>query len=517
MAATDKKDATVGIIVDWLERALAAKERLKEAKENGKVDDIADSWVATSELNKTTWLIGLFQIFLIIMFGICGGSELVDENTNSLAIYNMFLGVEVMMFVGFGYLMSFLKWYGLSAIGFTMLVTAVALQWAVLTEAFFDQWMHGYPNWHYVNVNILSLMDALYAVSAVLITFGGIIGKVSPLQLLVITIIELPLHSLNFKVIISGPLSVADMGGTYLDHMFGAYFGLSIAYMLGKPKGEPELGSTPDIFSFIGTTFLWVYWPSFVAGVTEPGSAQQQTAIVNTILTLSSGTIAAFWASSYLGKNGVFRPVDIQNATLAGGVSIGCVANLSIGPVGAICMGIVTSLVSTYGFNVVQPWLEEKGLHDTCGIHNLHGMPSLIGALASIIVAIANKDTDRAIYGEDYADSQWWRQLVGIFATMALAISTGLATGWLVAKLKPPQTVSDFNDNAYWEVADDHGRSLYTELGLVINDGGAMDDKIQALDTSSHHGRRPAPPSGIKKPQDLAMELNEMAVKGSKV
>ena len=204
-------------------------------------------------------------------------------------------------------------------------------------------------------------------------------------------------------------------------------------------------------------------------------------------------------------------------------------------------MGIVSSLVSTYGFNVVQvsevllpamtciecsvhykahnwscsinypilmpfhipyhitiqpyiltttftlppqptpqPWLEEKGLHDTCGIHNLHAMPCVVGALASIIVAIANKDTDRAIYGEDYAASQWWRQLVGLFATTFLAVTTGLATGYFVAKLKPSKDVSDFNDNTYWEVADDYGHSGVIELGLVIKDGSI--DKIQVPD-----------------------------------
>lgn len=512
------KDATLEVITDWLERALAAKEKQKEKRADGVTDDIADSWGAGTELSKTTWLLGIFQVFLIIMFGITtsGGSELVDTGVSSTAAYNMFLGVEVMMFVGFGYLMTFLKWYGLSAVGFTMLITAVGLQWAVLTEAFFDQWMNGYPNWHYIDVTIYVLLDALYAVSAVLITFGGIIGKVSPFQLLIVTIIELALHSLNFKVIISGPLSVADMGGTYIDHMFGAYFGLAVAWMLGKPSSEPDFGTTPDVFSLIGTTFLWIYWPSFVAGASDPDSAQQQMAIVNTILALSSGTITAFWASSYLGEKGVFRPADIQNATLAGGVAIGCVANLSIGPLGAICVGVSASIVSTWGFNVLQPWLEEKiGLHDTCGIHNLHGMTSIVGALASIIVAISNKDTDKDIYGADYAASQWWRQLLGMFATLALAISTGLLTGWLVAKIRPGKDVTDFHDNMYWEVADDYGRSLYTELGLVISDGH-MDDKISALDSSSHHGRRPIPGSK-KRPEDLATELNQMSVSGTKV
>jgi len=39
-----------------------------------------------------------------------------------------------MMFFGFGYLMTFLKRYGMGAVGFTMLLTVVGLQWGILTE-----------------------------------------------------------------------------------------------------------------------------------------------------------------------------------------------------------------------------------------------------------------------------------------------------------------------------------------------------------------------------------------------
>lgn len=104
-------------------------------------------------------------------------------------------------------------------------------------------------------VQYTRLLNALYAISAVLITFGALIGKCSPFQLAVITFIELALHSVNYKVLM-GYLNVADMGGTYVDHMFGAYFGLTVAWVLGKPKGEPAMGSTPDIFSLIGTVSL---------------------------------------------------------------------------------------------------------------------------------------------------------------------------------------------------------------------------------------------------------------------
>jgi ammonium transporter Rh len=208
----------------------------------------------------------------------------------------------------------------------------------------------------------------------------------------------------------------------------------------------------------IGTAFLWIYWPSFVAGAAQADSDQQQRAIVNTIMALSSSTVATFWLTSLLSKNGRMRPVDIQNATLAGGVAIGCTANLTTSVFGAIMIGIFAGLVSTAGYNILQPWLEiNLGLHDTCGIHNLHAMPSVIGAFASVILAGYKGDDyrhhDSAIYGQN-SDSQWWRQLVGIVLCITFAITAGLTVGWLLRKITSNEEggVTPFHDSSYWEV-----------------------------------------------------------------
>ena len=42
-----------------------------------------------------------------------------------------------MIFIGFGFLMTFLKKYGLSAVSLNMLVAVICLQWATLVIGFF--------------------------------------------------------------------------------------------------------------------------------------------------------------------------------------------------------------------------------------------------------------------------------------------------------------------------------------------------------------------------------------------
>ena len=56
----------------------------------------------------------------------------------------------------------------------------------------------------------------------------------------------------------------------------------------------------------------------------------------------------------------------VQNATLAGGVAIGTVADMPIQPFGAILIGSLAGIVSTLGFEYVQPLMKRAYLHDTC-------------------------------------------------------------------------------------------------------------------------------------------------------
>ena len=49
-----------------------------------------------------------------------------------------------------------------------------------------------------------------------------------------------------------------------------------------------------------------------------------------------------------------FNAVDLQNASLAGGVMVGAVSDLVLQPYGAIIAGSIAGIVATFGYQVLQ-------------------------------------------------------------------------------------------------------------------------------------------------------------------
>ena len=306
---------------------------------------------------------------------------------------------------------------------------------------------------------MLILIHAMYSIAAHMITLGALIGKVSLEQLLMLMIPETIVYGLNWYVC-QLVLKASDIGGSLIIHTFGCYFGLAATISLSrKPmkhlQEAHESGYTSDLFSMIGTIFLWIMWPSFNAATALPHL--QYRVIINTILSLCAACVVTFAWSSILRK-GKLVMEDIQNATISGGVAIGCVADAYIGPGGAILIGSLTGTVSVFGFKFLNPWLAKKGIYDTCGINNLHGMPGLIGGISSLVVTgIATKSLyGEADYNELYAhgSSQWLYQLAAIGITLGIAIVSGLIFGFIASCL--PSVRPPFHDSEAWELPESH-------------------------------------------------------------
>ncbi|XP_074905066.1 ammonium transporter Rh type A isoform X1 [Buteo buteo] len=354
-----------------------------------------------------------------------------------------------MIFVGFGFLMTFLKKYGFSSVGINMLIAALGLQWGTLIQGFLHR------KGEKIHVDIKSMINADFSTAAALISFGAVLGKTSPLQMLILTVVEVTVFASN-EYLVTEILQATDVGASMTIHAFGAYFGLAVTLVLYRPglknKHENEESTYhSDIFAMIGTLFLWLFWPSFNSAIaSEP--IYQLKAIVNTYYSLAACTVVTFALSSLVDQRGKFSMVLIQNATLAGGVAVGTCADMPIHPFVAMCIGSMAGIISVLGFHFLTPFLASKlNIQDTCGVHNLHGLPGILGGIAGIVVTAIK---DEARQGDRFSPGM---QAAALGSTLGIALVGGALTGGIL-KLPFLGQASDqncFDDSVYWEVPEE--------------------------------------------------------------
>ena len=217
---------------------------------------------------------------------------------------------------------------------------------------------------------------------------------------------------------------------------------------------------TSDIFSMIGTIFLFCFWPSFNAGVVT--GDDRLYAIVNTYVSICSSVIGAFLMSSLV-KRGRFDIIHIQNSTLAGGVVVGTVAGSNIGLHGAMIIGTLAGMISVLGFHFLLPKLKHLRIHDTCGVNNLHGIPGIMSGITGIIVASIG---DRSGYLDSLNDqclsggtsrnnsTQSAYQAAALGLSIAMGIVGGLITGLILRIPIFARKFEDFDDEANWHLPD---------------------------------------------------------------
>jgi len=412
----------------------------------------------------------------------------IDEAQEDVGVgvtYSFFQDVNVMVFIGFGFLMTFLRKYGFSAVGYNFLLSAFVIQWAILVLGFWHQVDNG-EAWHNIKLTIESLITADFAAAAVLISYGAVLGKFSPLTLLYMAFFEIIFFGMNEWIAVT-QFKVVDVGGSMVVHAFGAFFGLGVSATAGKKSTTShKLNSSvyhSDLFAMIGTIFLWMFWPSF-NGALASGAGQHRV-VINTTLALTGSVMTAFMTSILL-RGGRFDMVDIQNATLAGGVAIGTSADLLVQPFAAIIIGAFAGIVSVAGYVYLTPFLEKLGLQDTAGVLNLHGVPGIIGGLSGAIASSVASEDD---YGPKQLVSIWAArapenetlalalgvdpgdgrsasiqagfQVAALLVTIGIAFVSGGLTGSLVffggrGVWGNPEGKVAFQEDEFWEVPDDY-------------------------------------------------------------
>ncbi|XP_037534854.1 ammonium transporter Rh type B-like [Nematolebias whitei] len=410
-----------------------------------------------------------------------------DPMQNSLyRDYPYFADVQVMIFIGFGCLLAFFRFYGFGGMVFNFFTATFAIQWAILIQGFFQFYHDGK-----IHLGVINLVNAEFACAVVLISFGAVLGKTSPVQLLVMALLEISVFSVTEWAVLKY-LRINDAGGTILIHLFACYFGLGVTFVLYRPslnKGHPKENTSyhSDILSVMGTLFLWVFWPSFNSALTFKGDDQHR-AILHTFIGLSSSTITAFALSAMFNKRGKLTMADIQNVTLAGGVTVGASVDMMISPVAAYALGVMGCIACFFGYKYLTPFLAQRmRIQDQCGIHNLHGLTGLISSTAGICaILLASEETYGPSLYEIFshrappegdpkllelqelipglkpglgrtAQEQALYQVAAVFSTIAASAVGGLLTG-LVIKLPfmaPPSDEDCFDDKLFFNMPSD--------------------------------------------------------------
>ncbi|CAN8200466.1 unnamed protein product [Coccothraustes coccothraustes] len=372
----------------------------------------------------------------------------VSPTSSSTISYPEFQDVNHMVIFGFGFFLIVLRKYGFSSTGFNFLLVVLGVQCSVLAEDLFV-FLKGGRN----QVGLESLEKALVSVTAVVISTGAVLGKANPVQLIVMTLVELIfLHMsrwINREFLeVPEPLSAMHV------FLFGAYFGLALASRFPEaPPGLDKNRSTPksELFSVLGTVFVWVFWPSFNSILTE---FEKMKAVLNTYLALAVSAVAAFMLSALTSKDGKFRMADIRSAVLAGGVTISYTAQFIQQPWIAMMLGLLASVITILGSHCVQRCFNPAmKLQDTSGVHFTFGLPAVLGAVAAVVIRFV----------EDGIDLQWnelsrlgYDAFVNIGAfcqTISTALITGLITGLIlnIKLLKAVHVSKYFDDQSYWE------------------------------------------------------------------
>jgi ammonium transporter Rh len=327
---------------------------------------------------------------LLLLIPLCAWAGEGGENSLTAAVrqveqYNFSIHILAMLLVGFGFLMVFVRNYGYGALTGTFLVVSAGIPLYLMIRS------TGIISAEPVAADsIKALLLAEFACASALIAMGAVLGRLKMHQYILLSLILVPAYMLNEWLVLDGGLGVTkgfvDSAGSIVIHAFGAYFGLGLAIALTSAnhrRQEIHADETSNRFSMLGSMVLWIFWPSFCSAVVPPD--QMPRTVINTILALCGATLVTYVAG-VMARKGKLSIADMANAALAGGVAIGATCN-TVSPVGAFGIGMLAGALCVIGYNFIQPRLQSSlKIVDTCGVHNLHGMPGILGGLMAIAV-----------------------------------------------------------------------------------------------------------------------------------
>ena len=207
-------------------------------------------------------------------------------------------------------------------------------------------------------------------------------------------------------------MGALDFAGGTVVHINAGIAALVASIIVG-----PRLGLGKDMMAphsmtltLVGAGILWVGWFGFNAGSNLEANGGAALAMINTF-TATAGAILA-WAAVEAILRGKASMLGAASGLVTGLVAVTPAAGL-IGPVGAIVLGAVASVVSYFFVAVVK---NKFGYDDSLDVFGIHGIGGIIGAVGTGIFTAPGLG---GIGGYDYSiASQTWIQIEAVAITI---------------------------------------------------------------------------------------------------
>jgi ammonium transporter, Amt family len=168
-----------------------------------------------------------------------------------------------------------------------------------------------------------------------------------------------------------------DFAGGTVVHINAAMAGLVGAYVIGKRIGYGKENFAPHslTMTMIGASLLWVGWFGFNAGSNLEATGGAGLAFINTLLATAAAILA--WSLGEALTRGKASMLGAASGAVAGLVAITPACG-SVGPMGAIIVGLAGGFLCLWGVTGLKKML---GADDSLDVFGVHGVGGIVGAL----------------------------------------------------------------------------------------------------------------------------------------
>lgn len=155
-----------------------------------------------------------------------------------------------------------------------------------------------------------------------------------------------------------------------------------VAALVGALVVGPRIGLGKDMMAphsmtltLVGAGMLWVGWFGFNVGSNLEATAGATLAMLNTFLATAAAALA--WAAVEAMTRGKASMLGVASGIVAGLVAITPACG-TIGPMGALVLGVIASVICYFFVAVVKT---KFGYDDSLDVFGIHGVGGIVGAI----------------------------------------------------------------------------------------------------------------------------------------